>query len=131
MCRTEFVGTDLGTVFDAIAPCPAGPIGPSNTGPTSLADPAHTRAVLTDGGFEGFTCTEVEAHQIWGSGVADAAEFMSGWGPLRRHIDQAGPGAAASAREALLAVLQTFAQSDAVRLRGTAWLVTARAPAAP
>lgn len=128
VCRTEFAGTDLGTVFDAIAPYRQ--MGPSITGPTSLADPARTRAVLSGAGFESVTCTHVEVDQIWGSDVSDAAEFMSGWGPLKRHIDQVGPDGAARARRALLAVLQTFAQPDAVRLRGTAWLVTARSPAA-
>jgi hypothetical protein len=35
---------------------------------------------------------------------------------------------AAQATEALTAALQPFASADAVRLRGTAWLVTGRRP---
>jgi hypothetical protein len=66
--------------------------------------------------------------QIWGSDVADAAEFMAGWGPVKSRLDQVSPEPAARAREALTAALQAFAEPGAVRLRGTAWLVTAVAP---
>ncbi|WIX77449.1 methyltransferase domain-containing protein [Amycolatopsis carbonis] len=111
VCLTELAGTDLGTVFGAVAPLPSG------AGPTSLADPVHTRSVLTDAGFRDVTCTRVEADQVWGRDVAHAAEFIAGWGPVRQH----GPGAEA----ALVAALRPFAEPGAVRLRGAAWLVTA------
>jgi len=129
VCMTELAGTDLGAVFDAMAPYLPRPTGPAGTGPTSLADPDRTRAVLTAAGFRDIACTHVEADQIWGRDVADAAKFITGWGPVRYHLNLAAPDAAAHARDALTAALRPFAEPDAVRLRGTAWLVTAAVPA--
>jgi SAM-dependent methyltransferase len=129
LCMTEFAGTDLGAVFGAMAPYLPRPTGPERSGPTSFADPEYTRFVLAGAGFQDITCTHVEADQIWGRDVADATEFITGWGPVRYHMEQAGPDAAAHARDALTAALRSFAEPGAVRLRGTAWLVTAVAPA--
>lgn len=129
LCMTGLADTDLGTVFGAMAPYLPRPTGEDGTGPTSFADPARTRSVLTDAGFQDITCTRVEADQTWGRDVPDAAAFISGWGPVRYHMEQAGPEAAAHARDALTAALRPFAGPDAVRLRGAAWLVTAATPA--
>jgi hypothetical protein len=81
LCMTEFAGTDLGAVFGAMAPYLPRPTGPERSGPTSFADPEYTRFVLAGAGFQDITCTHVEADQIWGRDVADATEFITGWGP--------------------------------------------------
>jgi SAM-dependent methyltransferase len=120
LCMTGMEGTDLGAVFGALLP-PA----PRFTGPLSFADPGRTRSVLTAAGFEDVTCERVEADQVWGRDVADAAAFISAWGPVKHHLDQIEPDEAAHALDALTVALQPFAEPDAVRLRGTAWLVTA------
>ncbi|ASO23140.1 SAM-dependent methyltransferase [Actinoalloteichus hoggarensis] len=125
VCMTELSGTDLGTVLDAMAPHLPRPTGPDGTGPTSFADPARTRSVLSDAGFRDIACTRVEADQIWGRDVDDAAEFIGGWGPVKHHLDQVAPDDAARAVDALTVALRPFAEETAVRLRGTAWLVTA------
>jgi hypothetical protein len=104
------------------------PTGPDGNGPTSLADPAHVRAVLSAAGFRDVTCTYTEADQIWGRDVADAADFIAGWGPVRHQMAQVDAETAARAREALTAALHRYESAGAVRLRGTAWLVTATAP---
>lgn len=127
LCMTELAGTDLGAVFGALAPFLPTPTGEDGTGPTSFADPARIRSVLTDAGFSDVLCTRVEADQVWGSDVPDAAGFMAGWGPVKYHLDQAGAEAAAGAREALSAALRPFDGPGGVRLRGAAWLVTASA----
>lgn len=125
LCMTDPAGTDLGAVFGAMAPHLPRPTGPAGTGPTSFADPARIRSVLADAGFHDIACMHVEADQTWGRDVADAAAFIAAWGPVRYHLDQAGPGTAADARSALTTALHPFAKPGAVRLRGTAWLVTA------
>jgi SAM-dependent methyltransferase len=125
LCMTDVAGTDLGAVFGAMAPHLPRPTGPAGTGPTSFADPARIRTVLTGAGFHDIACTHVEADQVWGRDVADAAAFIAAWGPVRYHMDQAGPEAAAGARSALATALHPFAKPGGVRLRGTAWLVTA------
>lgn len=63
-----------------------------------------------NGGFNGF--------------LLDAAEFIGAWGPVRFHMEQAGPDAAARDRDALAVALRPFEKPHGVRLRGTAWLVT-------
>ncbi|OLF06013.1 SAM-dependent methyltransferase [Actinophytocola xinjiangensis] len=125
LCMTALAGTDLGTVFASMdLPQPTGRDG---TGPTSLADPDRTSAILGEAGFTGVSCTRVEATQHWGSDVADATGFLAAWGPVRYHLGLAGPEAAARARQALAEALGRYATPDGVRLRGTALLVTASA----
>ncbi|ANN18445.1 methyltransferase [Amycolatopsis orientalis] len=125
LCMTELAGTDLGVVFGALAPFLPMPTGEDGTGPTSFADPARIRSVLTEAGFRDVRCTRVEADQVWGSDVSDAAGFIADWGPVKYHLDQAGADAADGAREALSAALRPFAGPGGVRLRGSAWSVTA------
>ncbi|KZB79824.1 class I SAM-dependent methyltransferase [Amycolatopsis regifaucium] len=127
LCMTELAGTDLGVVFGALAPFLPTPTGEDGTGPTSFADPARIRSVLTDAGFVDVTCTRVEADQVWGSDVGDAAAFIADWGPVKYHLDQAGAEPADGAREALSAALRSFEGPGGVRLRGAAWSVTAAA----
>jgi hypothetical protein len=121
---TALDGTDLGSVFDSMSPYLSRPLGSDGTGPTSFADPEHTREVLAGAGFRDISSTRVQAGQVWGRDVADATEFISGWGPVRYQLGLAGPEAAAQAKQALGDALQPFA-ADVVRLRGTAWLVKA------
>ncbi|MEU3628697.1 SAM-dependent methyltransferase [Amycolatopsis coloradensis] len=127
LCMTELAGTDLGAVFGALAPFLPTPTGADGTGPTSFADPDRVHSVLTDAGFRDVTCTRVEADQVWGSDVPDAAGFIADWGPVKYHLGQVDAGTANEAREALSTALQPFEKPDGVRLRGVAWLVTASA----
>ncbi|MFB4317399.1 class I SAM-dependent methyltransferase [Actinomadura sp. 21ATH] len=125
-CLTRLAGTDLGAVFakmDEVLPPVTGPEG---TGPTSFSDPERIEEVLTAAGFRGVECTWVEAEQVWGRDLADAAGFLGGWGPVEYHLRLAGPEKAALAREALAEGLRPLERDGAVRARGTAWLVTAR-----
>jgi SAM-dependent methyltransferase len=125
LCMQGLAGTDMGAVFGAMTAYLPRPTGPDGTGPTSFANPARIREVLTGAGFSDIACTHVEADQIWGRDVADAAEFIGGWGPVKYQLDRVDPATAALARDALTAGLRPFAQPDAVRLRGTAWLIRA------
>ncbi|CAM3887503.1 class I SAM-dependent methyltransferase [Kibdelosporangium persicum] len=127
LCMTSLKGTDLGSLFDAMAPFLPWPTGGDGTGPTSFADPTRTEEVLSGAGFRDITCTRVEADQIWGRDVADAAGFISDWGPVKYHMDLAGHENAGKARQALAKALEPFETPDAVRLRGHAWLVQANA----
>ncbi|MDT7800935.1 MAG: hypothetical protein QOI78_4368 [Actinomycetota bacterium] len=128
LCMTALADTDLGRVFGAMAPYLPQPTGPDGSGPTSFADPSRTRAVLTEAGFEGVECTHVEADQTWGRNVPDAAAFITDWGPVRHHLGQVDADTASRATEALTEALNPFEAPDAVKLRGTAWLVTGRRP---
>ncbi|MET8851399.1 class I SAM-dependent methyltransferase [Amycolatopsis sp. NPDC004625] len=126
VCLTALAGTDLGRVFGALAAFLPQPTGPDGSGPTSFANPDRTKAVLTEAGFDDVACTHVEADQVWGRDVPDAARFIADWGPVRHHLGMVDSATAARATEALRAALEPFAGPEAVRLRGTAWLVTGR-----
>jgi SAM-dependent methyltransferase len=126
LCMAALAGTDLGKVFGAMAAYLPQPTGPDGSGPTSFADPSRTTAVLTEAGFEDVECTRVEADQVWGRDVPDAARFISDWGPVRHHLGMVDTATAAKATEALTAALEPFASPEAVRLRGAAWLVMGR-----
>ncbi|WP_340685647.1 class I SAM-dependent methyltransferase [Amycolatopsis coloradensis] len=126
LCMTALAGTDLGAVFGALAPFLPTPTGEDGTGPTAFADPARVRSVLTGAGFRDVACDRVEADQVWGRDVPDAAGFIADWGPVKYHLGQVSAEAANSVREALSAALGPFEGSGGVRLRGAAWLVRAK-----
>ena len=119
---------DLGDLAGVLAAFGGSPIPASTgTGPLSLSDPAVIDHVLTGAGFTDVTAEAVEAPQVWGRDVADATEFLMGWGPVRFALRDASPSTVDQAREAVAAALTPFADGEAVRLRGTARLVTAKA----
>ncbi|MEW2355342.1 methyltransferase domain-containing protein [Spirillospora sp. NPDC029432] len=126
VCMTRLDGTDLGSVFEAMAEFLPMPTGPDGTGPTSLADPDRTARILGEAGFRDVECAHVEADQVWGRDLDDAAAFLADWGPVHYHLGLVGPEQAAKARAALVDGLRPFAGERGVRARGTAWLVTAR-----
>ncbi|MEU9506250.1 class I SAM-dependent methyltransferase [Micromonospora sp. NPDC048170] len=128
VCLDDFRRGDLGSVLAAFAarlPQPETD-GTGVAGPLSLSDPAVARRVLTDAGFLDVDCVAVEASQNWGRDAVEAADFLAGWGPLRHRLDQVDRATAERATAALTDALRRHQQPDAVRLRGTAWLVTAR-----
>ncbi len=130
VCLPDMSGTDLGPVFGAVAGHlpPPPPPATGTTSPYSLADPASSREVLTGAGFTDVSWTLVETAQVWGRDMADAAEFIWGWGPVQFRARNAGPDAVSRARSALEDALAPFATPGGVVLRGAAWLVTARRP---
>ncbi|WP_433430493.1 class I SAM-dependent methyltransferase [Nonomuraea sp. CA-141351] len=125
----EMADNDLGRVFTAmLGHLPAPESASHGEGPASLSDPGRIHEVFTAAGFTGVTATPVEAPQVWGRDVQDAADFLAAWGPVRFLLDQAEPAAASRARTALANALRPYEQADAVRLRGAAYLITATRP---
>ncbi|WP_433332806.1 class I SAM-dependent methyltransferase [Spirillospora sp. CA-294931] len=126
VCMTDLEGTDLGTVFGAMAPYlpPPAEADAKDAGPTSLAEPDRVRAILTEAGYLDLAITEVEADQLWGLDTADAAAFMAAWGPVKYHLGRVDAPTADKARAALAEALLPMERDGAVRLRSTAWLVT-------
>ncbi|MEU8798882.1 methyltransferase domain-containing protein [Spirillospora sp. NPDC048819] len=111
---------DLGTVLAALPPREEAPIG--HHGPLSLSDPDRVHEVLEGAGFDGVNCRKVEGEQIEGLDARDAGEFFAGWGPIRYNY-----GESEELVDTITEAMRPFERDGAVRLRGTAWLVTARA----
>ncbi|MBY8875400.1 methyltransferase domain-containing protein [Micromonospora sp. PLK6-60] len=128
VCLDDFHRGDLGAVLGALAAQlpPSGTDGTGAAEPLSLADPAVVARVLTAAGFTGIECVPVQAVAHWGRDAVDAGRFLAGWGPIRHQLDRVDPATAARARAALVEALRPYQHPDAVRLRATAWLVTAR-----
>ncbi|OLZ65587.1 SAM-dependent methyltransferase [Streptomyces sp. IMTB 2501] len=112
---------------------PVGDFGqPGLPGMFSLAAPDHIRDVLTAAGFTNITVNQAQAYGAWGHGAEDAAEFLLATGPGRHLMEQADATAQARARRTLTDHLHDHEAADGtVRLRSTAWLVTADRPANP
>nr|WSX47880.1 class I SAM-dependent methyltransferase [Streptomyces sp. NBC_00974] len=111
----------------------ADPAGFGTTGAPgmfSLADPSRIRSVLGAAGFTDAVCEPAEAHGDWGPDAAQAAEFLLTTGPAQHLLAQAATEHRREhARRALTSALLPFERDGAVRLRSTAWLVTAERPA--
>jgi SAM-dependent methyltransferase len=108
---------------------PMGGLGePGGPGMFSLADPDRIREVLSAAGFHTIDVAPVEARGEWGKDAADAADFLLGSGPGHHLMDQVGQETKDRARQALTEALRTHEENGAVRLRSTAWLVTAERP---
>ena len=110
------------------SPAPANAAPAAGSDPLSLADPTVIRHVLGDAGFIDIAAEAVDATQVWGRDGEDAGAFLAGWGPVRYLLGQHDEVAAGQARAALTSVLRSYQDADGVRLRGTAWLVTAVRP---
>ncbi|MCU1640023.1 MAG: Cyclopropane-fatty-acyl-phospholipid synthase [Nocardia sp.] len=93
-----------------------------------FADPDRISALLTVAGFTDIGIRHIEADGIWGRDIADTAEFVMGWGPVRSHRMLADFANDGQVRSAIAGALEPFATPGGVRLRGTAWLVTATTP---
>ncbi|MFF8897155.1 class I SAM-dependent methyltransferase [Streptomyces lydicus] len=110
---------------------PLGDFGrPGLPGMFSLAAPDRIHDVLTAAGFTGITVKQAQKYGTWGSGAADAAEFLLATGPGRHLMGQVGTTTRTRARQALEDHLRAHETADGtVRLRSTSWLVTADRPA--
>ncbi|MFF7700954.1 class I SAM-dependent methyltransferase [Streptomyces lydicus] len=110
---------------------PLGDFGrPGLPGMFSLAAPDRIRDVLTAAGFTDVTVKQAQTYGTWGSGAADAAEFLLATGPGRHLMGQVGATTRGRARQALEAHLRAHETADGtVRLRSTSWLVAADRPA--
>lgn len=130
LCLQDMSRQELGPVLAAMAehlPSP-GTAESDSAGPLSLADPEVIGDVLTSAGFDAVTATAVDAPQVWGRDAVDAAGFLGDWGPIRFQLNQADQDARARVRAALTIALRPYEGPDAVRLRCSAWLVTATRP---
>jgi len=86
----------------------------------SLADPERLGEVLTPAGFRDVTLASVETTIDLGPDATAAAAFILAWGAFPPEAGDLGPALTAAARP--------YETPSGVRLRSTAWLVSAVRP---
>ncbi|HEX5116366.1 MAG TPA: methyltransferase domain-containing protein [Pseudonocardiaceae bacterium] len=95
----------------------------------SLGDPAHTRRVLEDAGYQDISVEPFLGIFDIGEDVDDAAAFVVDWGQSRYHLEQAGIVDVAPVRAAMAEALRPYVRGGRVALH-LEWLrVHARNPA--
>ncbi len=127
LCAAEPEGNEWLTALAALGDVlPMGGFGAAGgPGMFSLADPGTATTALTGAGFQDVRAEHVQAYGSWGRDAEEAAAFLLDSGPARHLMDRAAPGDRARARIRLTQTLRAHEADDRVRLRSTAWLLTA------
>ncbi|WP_166028157.1 class I SAM-dependent methyltransferase [Streptomyces chilikensis] len=112
------------TALDDILPM-RGFGAPGAPGMFSLADAGTATAALTEAGFQDVRAEHVQAYGTWGRDAREAAHFLLDSGPGRHLLEQVGPDDQDRARSRLVERLRPYRTDGALRLRSTAWLLTA------
>ncbi|WP_328540341.1 class I SAM-dependent methyltransferase [Streptomyces sp. NBC_00344] len=105
---------------------PVGDFGaPGSPGMFSLSDPDLTCAMLAGAGFEHIGAERLEVYGTWGQDADDTAAFLLGSGPGRHLTSQVTPPIRDRAGRRLADSLRAHRKNGELRLRSTAWLITA------
>jgi len=108
-----------------ITPAPADPLAP---GPFAFADGERTRSLLAAGGFAEVELQRVDLPIELGATAREAAESAVRVGPVSRLAREVGAGHLPTILQAIERELQRSEAGGAVRLGGSAWLVSALRP---
>lgn len=97
-------------------------------GPSSLANPRRIREILAAAGFRDVDTTRVESRIELGRDPAEAATFLHSWSAVNGAVAHLDETATLALLDELARLVEPFCDGGAVRLRSTAWLVTATHP---
>jgi hypothetical protein len=108
---------------------PQPPVEPDAPGPFALADDQRVRRILTAAGWrDGALVRHDVPIRIAAPGnLEQATEFATSVGPLSRALAEVDPDLKSRVRAAVAQALKTVDGPDGVSLRGSIWLVSARA----
>ena len=104
---------------------PAAPADPFAPGPFAMADPDHTRELITAGGFSDVKIEPLDDVMR----MADeqtAMNYLLDLGPVGKALKQVSVDQADSARSAMLEVLRGYAGADELNVPSATWIVTAK-----
>lgn len=99
---------------------------PGAPSPFALADPDHTRGLLTAAGFTDIEVAEHRAPLWMGHDPEDATRFLRATGMGRALFAEADPATTDRASALVVEALRPHHGPEGVVLGGAAWLVTAR-----
>jgi len=124
LARNDWIMVPAGA---ALAFVPFPDLGPEGApGAFSLADPARTRGLLMDAGFEGIEINEVTEKVFLGENAAHATEFLRGTGMARLLFEGVDADTERKAIDAVRDVLEAHEQPEGIWLDSAAWLVAGR-----
>ena len=124
LARNDWIMVPAGA---ALAFVPFPDLGPEGApGAFSLADPARTRGLLMDAGFEGIEINEVTEKVFLGENATDATEFLRGTGMARLLFEGVDADTERKAIDAVRDVLEAHEQLEGIWLDSAAWLVAGR-----
>jgi len=124
LARNDWIMVPAGA---ALAFVPFPDLGPEGApGAFSLADPARTRGLLMDAGFEGIEINEVTEKVFLGENAAHATEFLRGTGMARLLFEGVDADTERKAIDAVRDVLEAHEQLEGIWLDSAAWLVAGR-----
>jgi SAM-dependent methyltransferase len=124
LARNDWIMVPAGAALSYVPFPDLGPEG--GPGPFSLADPDHTRRILTDAGFEGIEIDEITEQMFLGENAADATEFLRGTGMARLLFEGVDADTERKAIDAVRDVLEAHEQPEGIWLGSAAWLVAAK-----
>ncbi len=103
---------------------------PDAPGPFAFADEKKVRGILTAAGYENIAFHTVRRELSIGAGepLPQVVEFLLQMGPTGKLLREVGSELRQRVAESVLEALRPYAREDGVRMTGTAWVVTARAP---
>jgi SAM-dependent methyltransferase len=123
LARNDWVMVPAG---GALSHVPFPDLGPEGApGPFSLADPDHTRRVLTEAGFERIDINEIAEQMLLGDNAVDATVFLQGTGMARLLFEGVDSGTERKAIDAVRDALEAHEQPEGIWLGSAAWLVAA------
>jgi SAM-dependent methyltransferase len=122
LAANEWLAAFLGALTGGGAPPVAPPGAP---GPFSLADPAHTHALLTGAGFTDVALADRREPMWFGADAGDAFAFVSSLGVARGILGGLDDAGRERALDALRTSIAAHDTADGVLYRSAAWIVTA------
>jgi SAM-dependent methyltransferase len=108
---------------------PQSPLEPDAPGPFAFADPERVGGILAAAGWRHATAIRHDTPmRLAGPGqLEEATEFATRVGPLSRMLSEVDPETRSRARAAVAQALQAIEGPNGFTLRGSIWLVVARA----
>jgi SAM-dependent methyltransferase len=91
----------------------------------SLGDPSVTRRLLGEAGFGEIAFDDVDEPVYYGADVAEALDWVGGFGDVRATLARLDPAARDRALQRLRGTLAAHCSADGVVFGSRAWLVTA------
>ncbi|MEN8197031.1 MAG: methyltransferase domain-containing protein, partial [Pseudomonadota bacterium] len=119
----QWMELPFGIALRHVAPPP--PALPGEPGPTAFANPDRVRRILSESNFGDIQIEPLAMPIMLGGDIPTAVERLSQLGPTGRLLRDASEDVKAAIAADLAKELRAFLTGDGVKMKGSAWVVTA------